>query len=274
MGKLLAGGNILAGGLSIMDLNSIEEERKAGRISDAQANIDSAGTVGGFGGMGAGAALGAGFGSAFFGVGAIPGAIIGGLLGSWLGNTAGKGIAGMFNSDPKKPTAPAAAPAAATVQTVQDATSKDAIKMRAESIVQIKELTAALDKLDYGKLIVPEASNKSIEVGIVKMRLLRGEVNALTTSFKNLNDTGLGKITKGINALSGEFKIFNEGFNIFKQRFEELDRTTERAALETITGQLDRLNTNALTIATNTGNTATNTSKLRGAPGVNGKSGQ
>ena len=163
----------------------------------------------------------------------------------------------------KKPEAAPASP-----EQVADATSKDAIKMRAESIVQIKELTAALDKLDYGKLIVPEASNKSIEVGIVKMRLLRGEVNALTTSFKNLNDTGLGKITKGINALSGEFKIFNEGFSLFKKRFEELDRTTERAALEDIGEQLSKLNTNAVIIADNTGNTATNTGKLKGKPGI------
>jgi hypothetical protein len=91
----------------------------------------------------------------------------------------------------------------------------------------------------------------------------------LTTSFKNLNDTGLGKITKGINALTGEFKIFNEGFTIFKKRFEELDRTTEREALETMTGQLAKLNTNAVIIANNTRDTASNTGKMKGAPGIN-----
>ena len=151
---------------------------------------------------------------------------------------------------------------------VADAITPEAIKMRAASIVQIKELTQALDKLDYNKLIIPDIANKNIEISTGKMRLLRGEVNALTTSFKNLNDTGLGKITKGINALSGEFKIFNDGFNIFKQRFEELDRTTERAALETITGQLDKLNTNALLIVNHTDKTATHTRAIKGATGL------
>jgi hypothetical protein len=125
-------------------------------------------------------------------------------------------------------------------------------------------LTLALDKLDYNKLIIPETANKNIEISTGKMRLLRGEVNALTTSFKNLDETGLSKITKGINSLSGEFKIFNEGFSLFKKRFEELDRTTERAALESIGDKLDRLNTAANGILTNTKETDSNTRKLRG----------
>jgi len=242
-------------------------------FNNAGASLDIAGTAL------SGAAAGALIGSFFPLIGNAIGAAVGGTLGAGYGlyqnwNKFGNNTAKPASSDPKKPTAPASAPAAATAQTVQDATSKDAMKARSESIVQIKELTTALEKLDYNKLIIPDAANKNIEIHIGRMRLLRGEVNALTTSFKNLNDTGLSKITKGINALSGEFKIFNDGFSSFKKSFEELDRTTERAALETMTGQLDRLNTNALTIATNTGNTATNTSKLRGAPGVNGKSGQ
>jgi hypothetical protein len=242
-------------------------------FNNAGASLDIAGTAL------SGAAAGALIGSFFPLIGNAIGAAVGGTLGAGYGlyqnwDKFGNNTAKPASSDPKKPTAPAAAPAAATAQTIQDATSKDAMKARSESIVQIKELTTALEKLDYNKLIIPDAANKNIEIHIGRMRLLRGEVNALTTSFKNLNDTGLSKITKGINALSGEFKIFNDGFSSFKKSFEELDRTTERAALETMTGQLDRLNTNALTIATNTGNTATNTSKLRGAPGVNGKSGQ
>jgi hypothetical protein len=176
-----------------------------------------------------------------------------------------------YNKDPdayakKTPnnnnTVPVSMPA--SPEQVADATSKEAIKMRAASIVQIKELTLALDKLDYNKLIIPETANKNIEISTGKMRLLRGEVNALTTSFKNLDETGLSKITKGINALSGEFKIFNEGFSIFKKRFEELDRTTERAALESIGDKLDRLNTAANGILTNTKETDSNTRKLRG----------
>jgi hypothetical protein len=176
-----------------------------------------------------------------------------------------------YNKDPdayakKTPnnnnTVPVSMPA--SPEQVADATSKEAMKMRAASIVQIKELTLALDKLDYNKLIIPETANKNIEISTGKMRLLRGEVNALTTSFKNLDETGLSKITKGINSLSGEFKIFNEGFSLFKKRFEELDRTTERAALESIGDKLDRLNTAANGILTNTKETDSNTRKLRG----------
>ena len=179
-----------------------------------------------------------------------------------------------YNKDPaayaKKTPGQAAAPASAPAPDTalpylpDDATSKEAMKMRAASIVQIKELTLALDKLDYNKLIIPETANKNIEISTGKMRLLRGEVNALTTSFKNLDETGLSKITKGINSLSGEFKIFNEGFSLFKKRFEELDRTTERAALESIGDKLDRLNTAANGILTNTKETDSNTRKLRG----------
>jgi hypothetical protein len=183
-----------------------------------------------------------------------------------------------YNKDPeayakKSPSygTPSASPTAsmpAYSEQVADATTPEAMKMRAASIVQIKELTQALDKLDYNKLIIPETANKNIEINTVKMRLLRGEVNALTTSFKNLNDTGLGKITKGINALSGEFKIFNEGFSLFKTKFEELDRTVERGILEGLSEKIDKLNTNAVVIADNTGNTASNTGKLKGKPGI------
>jgi hypothetical protein len=151
----------------------------------------------------------------------------------------------------KKPE-PASASTPASPEQVASASTPDAMKARAASIAQIKELTTALNQLDYNKLIIPETANKNIEINTGKMRLLRGEVNALTTSFKNLNDVGLSKITKGINALSGEFKIFNDGFSIFKKKFEELDRTVERGLLSNLEDQLKTLNTSASGIATNT----------------------
>ena len=161
----------------------------------------------------------------------------------------------------KKPAAAPASPTSASPETAASASTPDAMKARAASIAQIKELTTALNLLDYNKLIIPETANKSIEINTGKMRLLRGEVNALTTSFKNLNDVGLSKITKGINALSGEFKIFNDGFSIFKKKFEELDRTVERGLLSNLEDQLKTLNTSASGIATNTLNTADTLSK-------------
>jgi hypothetical protein len=160
----------------------------------------------------------------------------------------------------KKPASTVASTSASPEQ-VASASTPDAMKARAASIAQIKELTTALNQLDYNKLIIPETANKNIEINTGKMRLLRGEVNALTTSFKNLNDVGLSKITKGINALSGEFKIFNDGFSIFKKKFEELDRTVERGLLSNLEDQLKTLNTSASGIATNTLNTADTLSK-------------
>jgi len=177
-----------------------------------------------------------------------------------------------YKKDPeayaKKTPAHGATPASATPsmlappQNIAEATTPEAMKLRAQSIIQIKELTEALNKLDYNKLIIPDTANKNIEISTGKMRLLRGEVNALTTSFKNLDETGLSKITKGINSLSGEFRIFNEGFTLFKKKFEELDRTTERGLLESLSDQLDKLNTNAVGIETNTRNSADHLKKI------------
>jgi hypothetical protein len=99
-GKLAAGGTLLAGGLSMMNLSDIESQRAAGDITDRQANKESAATVGAFGGGAAGAAMGAGFGAAFGGIGAIPGALIGGILGSVLGGAGGYGAAHVLTEDP------------------------------------------------------------------------------------------------------------------------------------------------------------------------------
>lgn len=99
-GMLAAGGTLLAGGLSMMNLNDIEKQRESGEITDRQANKESAATVGAFGGGAAGAAMGAGFGAAFGGIGAIPGALIGGILGSVLGGGVGYGAAHVLTEDP------------------------------------------------------------------------------------------------------------------------------------------------------------------------------
>lgn len=100
MGKYLGRAAGLATlGLSAYQLSDIESQRQSGAVSDKQATVESATTVGAAGGGMAGAAMGAGFGAAFGGIGAIPGALIGGLLGSVLGGGAANVAADLFTSD-------------------------------------------------------------------------------------------------------------------------------------------------------------------------------
>ena len=56
---------------------------------------------------------------------------------------------------------------------------------------QVRELSAALKELDYNKLILPDNAQNSLEAGTLKMRQLRGEVNAMSKAFKELNNTCL-----------------------------------------------------------------------------------
>ena len=164
----------------------------------------------------------------------------------------------------KKPAAASSSsPSSASPETTASASTPDAMKARAASIAQIKELTTALNQLDYNKLIIPETANKNIEINTGKMRLLRGEVNALTTSFKTLNDTGLGKITKGINALSAEFKAFNDRWKIFETSFSEMARKDELGLLTDLNEKMDRLNTNAGEIIIHAKKTAENTTTIK-----------
>lgn len=86
-------------GLTAYELSNIESQRQSGTVSDKQATVESATTVGAAGGGMAGAAMGAGFGAAFGGIGAIPGALIGGILGSVLGGGAANVAADLFTSD-------------------------------------------------------------------------------------------------------------------------------------------------------------------------------
>jgi hypothetical protein len=99
-GKLLGKiGGVAALGLTAYELSDIEQQRQSGDISEKQATVQSATTVGAAGGGMAGAAIGAGFGSAFFGVGAIPGAVVGGILGSILGGGAANVAADLLTSE-------------------------------------------------------------------------------------------------------------------------------------------------------------------------------
>lgn len=252
----ILGSTLIGGGLSMMELSSIEDSRKSGQITDAQATIESAGTVGGFGGAGAGAAMGAGFGAAFGGVGAIPGALIGGLLG-YLGGSAGaKGLAGLFVGDSKTPAADDGSydraetarlknkpGTASSTSPVSAELAQAAEVARVQTSAEVKAIAEALKTLDYGRLTVPEATIKSIDDGTNKLRFLRAEVNAMSESFKTLNNTGLDKITAGLGRLDESFKSFNKSFvEEFMTKFKELDKQSQETLLTNLNDKMDQLN--------------------------------
>lgn len=186
----------------------------------------------------------------YAGLGAMAGSIIPGLgtvIGAGIGGTIGLG-AGLYESGSKlfgkdKP----ATPAAAKTPTPQD---KDMAKAAEVATIQtsaeVKAIAEALKTLDYGKLTVPEATIKSIDDGTNKLRFLRAEVNAMSESFKTLNNTGLDKITAGLNRLDESFKSFNKSFvEEFITKFKELDKQSQETLLTNLNDKMDQLNINA-----------------------------
>jgi hypothetical protein len=138
---------------------------------------------------------------------------------------------------------------------------------------EVTAIAKALQTLDYARLTVPEATIKSIDDGTLKLRSLRGEVNAMSTSFKTLNNTGLEKITAGINRLDESFKNFNKSFaQDFMEKFKELDKKTQEALLTDLNNKMDQLNTstNAL-VELASENTKNGKNIARNTQGANGK---
>jgi methyl-accepting chemotaxis protein len=135
---------------------------------------------------------------------------------------------------------------------------------------EVKAMAAALKDLDYSKLAIKPELLASIDTGTLKLRQLRGEVNAITTSFKALDSTGLEKITKGIARLSEEFESFNNRFTIdFMGVFKKLDRDTQSALLSQLNDKMDQLNSNAQRLIEVEEEVAENTKSISGKTGTN-----
>lgn len=184
---------------------------------------------------------------------AISGAATGALLGSFvpvigtaiggaLGGVLGAGM-GLFNNSKTlfggdKSKAPAAANTA-NDPALQTAAQVAAITTEAE----VRGLAKALKELDYNRLTVPESAIASIEIGTNKIKTLRSEVDSMTTSFRSLNNTGLEKITRGIERLSDEFKDFNRSFvDDFMSKFTNLDKKSQETLLSELNDKADQLN--------------------------------
>jgi len=223
-GKLLKGlkGFGIGGALSIggdLAADALGRDTKAG------AGADVLGTAAGMAGTGA---L---IGSVIPGVGTVIGGAVGGVLGAGMGLWENRKT--LFGGDKKTEKAPQSGDMAIAAEVAQTTTP-----------AEVKALVAALKELDYGKLVVPSEVHTSMETGTLKMRQLRGEVNAMTSAFKELNNTGLDKITQGIGRLDESFKSFNKSFvDDFITKFKELDKKSQEQLLTDLNDKMDLLNT-------------------------------
>jgi hypothetical protein len=235
LGGLLKGGGLL--GLGGMGVEYIGEKVSEAGHTKTGAALDIAGSTAKYAG------LGALLGSVIPGLGTV----IGGGIGATVGLGAGLFSSGgkLFSSDSKPATNAAAAAdqAGAADQTPKDMQVAAQIA-RTTTPAQVRDLAAALKELDYNKLIIPEESHKSMETGVLKMRQLRGEVIAMTAAFKDLNNTGLDKITQGLGRLDESFKSFNKSFvEDFITKFKELDKKSQEQLLTDLNEKMDMLNT-------------------------------
>ena len=239
------GGNILkGGGAGIVGAGveyAGEKVTEAGHTRTGAA-LEILGSTGQFAGMGA--MLGSFAGPLGTAIGAGIGGTIG--LGAGLWSSGGK----LFGGD-KSPAAPDSRNAAAATDPRRVDLNKADPDVQTAAMVattttpaQVKELAAALKDLDYSKLIVPDTAHKSMEDGVLKMRQLRGEVIAMSKAFKELNNTGLDKITQGLGRLDESFKSFNKSFvEDFITKFKELDKKSQETLLTDLNDKMDLLNT-------------------------------
>ena len=224
------GGRLLKGlkGFGIGGALSIGGDLAAdalGRDTKAGAGADVLGTAAGYAGTGAM------IGSIFPGAGTVIGGAIGGVIGTGMGLWENRKT--LFGGDKQAENAPQSGDMAVAAEVARTTTA-----------AEVKALATALKELDYSKLIVPTEAHTSMETGVLKMRQLRGEVNAMTSAFKELNNTGLDKITQGIGRLDESFKSFNKSFvDDFITKFKELDKKSQEQLLTDLNDKMDLLNT-------------------------------
>lgn len=266
-GKYLQGFKGLGVGtvISIGGELASESANKAGHTRTA-AGLDIASTTAGYAGMGAMV------GSVVPLIGTAIGAAIGGTLGLGIGmyQSGGK----LFNSDPKAAAPKTTNTPAVTVDpqpsapnTANTPTVTAATAAQLPSSDELEKISKALASIDFNRLIVDPKVMTSLDTGNVKLRQMRGELSALTTAFKSLNETGLEKITAAIKRLDENFKGVNQNFTSFMDRFQQLDAKTQEQLLTALNDKIDQLNTNVITLRDHAKDTADNTKKGQPVPG-------
>ena len=195
-----------------------------------------------------GAGMGAMVGSIIPGLGTVAGGAIGGVLG------AGYGMYQNWNKFSDKPAAPPTPPGGkpATPNKPDGTIAPEAVLVaQTTTAKEVRELSEALKTLDYGKLLVDDKIVASMESGTIKMRQLRGEVVAMSTAFKELNNVGLDKITEGLGRLDASFKGFSKSFSEdFMAKFKELDKKSQETLLTDLNDKMEQLNTNVKSLVT------------------------
>jgi hypothetical protein len=249
--KLLSGFKGLGAGTVI----SIGGDMAAGALKDA-GHTKSAAWADMASNTAAYAGTGALVGSVIPGVGTAIGGAVGGAVGAGMGIY--KNWGNFFGGGDKK-----SAPASGDTQTA-------AIVAQSITSEEVKAIAAALKDLDYTKLAIKPEVLATLDSGTLKMRQLRGEVNAITTSFKALDDTGLDKIPKGIRSLSDEFEKFNTRFSIdFMEVFKKLDKESQATLLSQLNDKMDELNTSTLRLIEVQEEVSDNTKSIAGKTGTN-----
>ncbi len=224
-GRLLSGLKGFGVG-SVLGIGGSMAADALGRDTKAGAGADVLGTTASYAGTGAM------LGSFVPGVGTAIGGAVGGVVGAGMGLWNNRKA--LFGGSEKKPeAAPQSGDMAKAAEVAQVTTS-----------AEVKAMAAALKDLDYNKLIIPDTAHTSMETGTIKMRQLRGEVIAMTAAFKDLNNTGLDKITQGLGRLDESFKSFNKSFvQDFMEKFKELDKKSQEQLLTDLNDKMDLLNT-------------------------------
>ena len=253
------GGKLLRGlkGFGVGSLVSIGGNMAADAARDSgytktAAWTDLASTTAGMAGTGALV------GSVIPGVGTAIGGAVGGAVGAGMGIYQNWG--NFFGGGDKKASAPASGDMNTAAMVAQSGITSE----------EVKALSAALKDLDYNKLAIKPEVLASIDSGALKMRQLRGEVNAITKSFKALDDTGLDKVTKGIQSLSDEFEKFNKRFSIdFMEVFKKLDKESQATLLSQLNEKMDVLNTSTQRLIEVQEEVSDNTKSIAGKTGTN-----
>jgi methyl-accepting chemotaxis protein len=130
-------------------------------------------------------------------------------------------------------------------------------------------------QFDMSKINITKEQIDRLSVGTTKIQELTTMVNASTTAFKKLDDTGLTKIKAGIEALNSSFKEFNTSFvDNLMPLFTAIREETPAQLLTDANDKLNQLNTNIVTLISVQGEARNDLGKIAGNTnrGITGRS--
>lgn len=121
----------------------------------------------------------------------------------------------------------------------------------------IKSFKDALTGLDLTKFDLSSDQITRLTNGTNRIKELATQVERTRTAVKNLDETGVQRITTGLKNLSDAFDEFSKSFvDKFVAAFDKTKAESQIGLLNEIKSQLERLNTSAQSINTHTENTS------------------